>query len=154
MKRLAITSLTAATLALPAAAQDLSEAAAYAADEFRQCATCHVIVDDDGNTIAGKRSKTGPNLYCAFGRAAGTYPDFRYGKDLVAAGEAGLVWDEEHLISYLQDPRAFLQEYLDDSGARSKMTFKVRKDGDMAPEDVAAAFAAYLKETCPTAATN
>ncbi len=143
---LAIASLSAA----PALAEShMSGNAAYAAEEFGQCATCHVIQDDDGTTIAGKRAKTGPNLYCVVGRTAGTYPDFRYGNSIVEAGEEGLVWDEASLIEYLQDPRAFLQAHLDDPKARSKMTFKVRKDGDMAPEEVAAAFAAYLASVCP-----
>lgn len=148
MKRIAATFMTAATLATPAIAQDLSEEAAYAADEFRQCATCHVIANED-ETLYGRRARTGPNLYCVVGRQAGTYDDFRYGDDIVAAGEEGLVWDEEHLVAYLQDPRAFLQDYTGDSGARSKMTYKVRKDGDRSAEDVAHAFATFLAEVCP-----
>ncbi|MDF0600798.1 cytochrome C [Psychromarinibacter sp. C21-152] len=148
MKRIAATCLTASVLAAPALAQDLSEEAAYAADEFRQCATCHVIANED-ETLYGRRARTGPNLYCVIGRQAGSVEDFRYSNSLEEAGEAGLVWDEEHMTSYLQDPRAFLRDYLDDSGARSKMTYKVRKDGDRSPEDVAAAFATFLAEVCP-----
>jgi cytochrome c len=146
--------LLAATLAAgPALAEShLSEDAAYAEAEFRQCATCHVIRDEDGETIAGRNGRTGPNLYCVVGRQAGTAEDYRYGKDLVAAGEAGLTWDEENLTAYLQDPRGFLQDHLGDRGARSKMTFKVRKDGDRSAEAVASAFAAYLAATCPETA--
>lgn len=97
---------------------------------FSQCQSCHVVVDGDGNTLAGKKAKTGPNLYGMFGKQAGSVEGFRYGKSLVAAGEAGLVWDEAQLVAYLADPRAFLQEYLDDDKARSKMSFKVRKEED------------------------
>ncbi len=149
MKLFATTLAAAAITAAPAFAQDLSDEAAYAADEFGQCATCHMVADEDGNTIAGGRARTGPNLYCVVGRQAGTSEDFRYGRHIVEAGEEGLVWDHENLVPYLEDPRAFLRDYLDDKKARSKMTHKVRKDGDKSADEVAAAFAAFLDETCP-----
>ena len=50
------------------------------------------------------------------------------------AGEAGLVWNEALLAEYIQDPRTFLQDRLDDGAARSRMSFKLRKGA----EDVAA----------------
>ncbi|WP_425053963.1 c-type cytochrome [Psychromarinibacter sp. S121] len=150
MKRLANSLLAASLLAAPATAQDLSDEAAYAADSFGQCATCHVIADDSGEVMYGKRGKVGPNLHCVIGRTAGTYDGFRYGKSMEEAGEAGLVWDAENLVTYLQDPKAYLAEFLDDPRARSKMTFKVRADkGEgKSEEEVAAAFAALLAETC------
>jgi len=112
---------------------------------FKQCIACHVVADGDGNVIAGRSAKTGPNLYGMVGRAAGTVEDFRYGKSLVEAGEAGLVWDAEQLVSYLQDPKKFLQTFLDDKKARSKMTFKVRKEED------AQNLAAFLAKHSPAA---
>lgn len=146
-----VTTLTA--LMLPVApvlaGSHLSEMAAYGEAEFKQCATCHVIEDDDGEKIAGRNAKTGPNLYCVVGRQAGTLEGFRFGDDLQAAGEAGLEWTVEEITAYLQDPRGFLRTYLDDPKARSKMTYKVRKDGDLTPEDVSARFAAFLQEVCP-----
>ncbi|MEM7544917.1 MAG: c-type cytochrome [Pseudomonadota bacterium] len=102
----------------------------------KRCKTCHIIADGDNVILKG--GKTGPNLYGIIGRTAGTVEGFRYGDDLVAAGEKGLVWDEEQLAVYIEDPRAFLRTYLDDSKARSKMSFKLRK------EDERAAVAAYL----------
>lgn len=97
--------------------------------EFRKCKSCHQIVSDSGETLV-KGGRTGPNLYGVTGRTAGTAEDFRYGDSIVAAGEAGLVWDEEHFVKYVEDPRGFLQEYLGDNGAKSKMTFKLRKGGE------------------------
>ncbi|KUF09583.1 c-type cytochrome [Pseudoponticoccus marisrubri] len=98
--------------------------------EFNKCKACHMIVADDGTEIV-KGGRTGPNLYGVIGRQAGSVEDFRgYGEDLVAAGEAGLVWDEENLIPYLEDPRSFLQTYLDDNSARSKMSFRLRRGGE------------------------
>jgi len=100
--------------------------------EFGKCRSCHTIESADAVIVKG--GQTGPNLYGVVGRQAGTAEFDRYGDDLVAAGEQGLVWDKASLAEYMEDPRAFLQAYLDDKGARSKMTFKLRKGA----EDVAA----------------
>ena len=96
---------------------------------FNKCKSCHMIVTDAGETIV-KGGKTGPNLYGIAGRTAGTVEDFRYGKSLVQAGEMGVVFDEATFVEYVQDPRKFLQTTLDDSKARSKMSFKLRKGGE------------------------
>jgi cytochrome c len=97
---------------------------------FRQCIACHVVVNDAGETLAGKKAKTGPNLYGIAGRPAGSVEGFKYSKGLQAAGEAGLVWNEEAFAEYVKDPTSFLKEVTGDSGARSNMSFKVRKEGD------------------------
>ena len=97
---------------------------------FKKCKACHMI-ENGGETIY-KGGKTGPNLYGVIGRTAGSYEGFGYGNDLVAAGEKGLVWD-------IEDPKAFLREYLDDGGAKSKMSYKLKKGGD----DVAAYLATH-----------
>ena len=100
--------------------------------EFNKCKACHMIQDEAGTDII-KGGKTGPNLYGVIGRTAGTAEDYKYGADLVKAGEAGLVWDEASLAAYIEDPRSFLREYLDDGSAKSKMTFKMKKNtADMA----------------------
>lgn len=96
---------------------------------FRQCKACHMIVDNDGNEIQ-KGGKTGPNLYGILGRTAGTYDGFRYSKDIQAVGEAGLAWTEAEFVTYVQDPTGYLRDYLDDNSARSKMTYRVRKEED------------------------
>ena len=72
----------------------------------------------------------------------GRSEDYRYGDDLVAAGEAGLVWDEANMAEYLQNPTDFLRTTLDDKKARSKMSFRMRKGG----EDVAAYLATFSPE--------
>lgn len=97
---------------------------------FAKCAACHVVMNEEGETLAGKRAKTGPNLYDIAGKPAASVEDFRYGKDAVAAGEAGLVWTEETFVAYVQDPTGFLREYLDNKRARSKMSFKLRGEED------------------------
>lgn len=128
---------------LPALAQD----AANGETVFqRQCQNCHNVVDDAGEVLAGRPNmRTGPNLYGVIGRQAGTYDGFRYGDDLVAAGaEAGVVWSEEEIISYVQDPRGYLRETLDNKRARSQMAFQVRSESDAA--DVAAYLATFSAE--------
>ena len=129
MKRIVVATIF-GLLAAPAFAEG---DAAAGEKEFNKCKSCHMIVADDGTEIV-KGGKTGPNLYGIMGRTAGTYADFRYGDDLVAAGEAGLVWDAANFAEYVQDPRAFLRTYLDDSKAKSKMSYKLKSGAD----DVAA----------------
>ncbi|MDT8857889.1 c-type cytochrome [Paracoccaceae bacterium Fryx2] len=115
---------------------------------FNQCQTCHVVVDPEGNVLAGRKAITGPNLYGVFGRAAGSYPGFKYGKDMIAAGEKGLVWDEEHFATYVRDPSAFLKDYLDDKKAKGIMAFKLKKTDD--PADLYA-YIASLSPAAPAA---
>ncbi len=125
--------------ALAAAILAASGAAGWAADaangekEFRKCKSCHSIVADDGTEIV-KGGKTGPNLFGVIGRTVGSVEGFRYGDSLEAVGEAGTVWDEANLATYVQDPNAWLKEALGDPKAKSKMTFKLTKGAD----DVAA----------------
>ncbi len=125
-------SLALAALLAVGAAPALAGDAEKGAKAFNQCQTCHVVVNDAGETLAGRNAKTGPNLYGIVGRQAGTVEGFKYGDDLVAAGAKGLVWDEATFVAYVQDPSKFLKEYLDDGGAKGKMTFKVKKEEDAA----------------------
>ena len=129
MNRL-ITAIAFGLLAAPAfASGDVDKGEAG----FKKCKSCHAIAPADGDPIV-KGGKTGPNLYGIIGRTAGTSEGFKYGDDLVAAGAAGLVWDEDNFTAYVTDPKAFLQEYLGSTSAKSKMSFKLKKGG----EDVAA----------------
>lgn len=125
MKRMIATALV-GFLAVPAFAEG---DAAVGEKEFKKCKSCHMIVSDSGDEIV-KGGKIGPNLYGVPGRTAGTYPDFKYGDSVVAAGAAGLVWDAENFEKYVVDPTAFLKEYLDDGSAKSKMTFKLKKKAE------------------------
>lgn len=115
-----------------ALAQDLSGDPDAGEGVFRQCQSCHVVVDDEGNTLAGRRAQVGPNLYGVVGRQAGSVEGFSYSDSMAQAGEAGLHWDEESFIAYVQDPTGFLREYLDDSSARGKMTYRLRGEEDAA----------------------
>ena len=116
--------------------------AAKGEKEFGKCKSCHTIAAADGTVIV-KGGKTGPNLYGVVGRVVGS-TDFRYGASLASLAATGLVWTEEEIVAYSADPKAWVVEKTGDSGAKSSMTFKLRKGG----EDVAA----YLASVAP--ATN
>ena len=132
-RSLAIVAATA--LAAPAFADghaaDLTATGDVAEGEtaFRQCVSCHVVVDDAGETLAGRNAKTGPNLYGIIGGGFGKVEDFRYSDINQAAAEMDLVINEEVFVAYVQDPTAYLREVTGDNG-RSKMTYKVRKEED------------------------
>lgn len=97
----------------------------------RQCVACHVVVNDEGETLAGRNARTGPNLYGVAGRQVGSVEDFRYSDDLVQVGaEDGLGWEwnEERFVSYVQDPTGWLREVLESRRARGKMAYQVRDE--------------------------
>lgn len=121
-----------ALLAAPALAQDAAPTGDAAAGEkvFAKCQTCHDVANEAGEVLAGKGSKTGPNLYGMPGRVAGTYPDFKYGESMVALGATGFKWNEADFVAYVADPTKFLQEKLGDKKAKGKMMFKLPKEED------------------------
>lgn len=90
---------------------------------FKKCKSCHQIG-------AGSKHLIGPILTGVVGRAAATAEGYKYRKDILAASEKGLVWDEAHLLEYLDDPTDFLRRYLDDPKAGSAMSFKLKNEED------------------------
>lgn len=128
--------VAATTLALPVLADghsvDLTASGDVAAGEkaFRQCIACHVVVNDEGETLAGRNGKTGPNLYGIVGHHFGKVEGFRYSDiNQLASDVDGLVVNEEVFVAYVQDPTGYLRDVTGDKG-RSKMTYKVRKEED------------------------
>ena len=131
MKRFALLTV-AAFMAGPAFADGHVTGDAAAGEEAfnRQCVACHVVKNDDGEIIAGRKARTGPNLYGVAGRLIGSVDGFKYGKSIPKLGEAGEMWDEEKFVGYVQDPTKWLRKELDDKRARGKMAFKVKKEDD------------------------
>lgn len=122
--------LAAVLLAGPALAQDAPAGDADAGEkEFNKCKACHSIEGPDDVVVRG--GKVGPNLYGVVGRQAGTVEEFRYSDLMVAAGEAGLNWNEEDFVAYVQDATGFLREYTGESG-NGKMTFRLTDEEDAA----------------------
>ena len=132
MKILSVLTLGLGLAAAPLLADGHASGDAEAGEKvFGKCKACHMIVSED-DTVIMKGGKTGPNLYGLFGRQAGSVEGFKYGKSIVAAGEAGLEWNEEQFVEYVADPKKFLRTTLDDKKAKSKMAFKLKKDDDKA----------------------
>jgi cytochrome c len=123
-----------AVLAAPAFAQDLTPTlgdAANGEEQFnRQCVACHIIADADGNVLAGRNARTGPNQYGLIGSLIGSDEDFNYSDGLVALGERGEIWNEENFVGYVQDPTGWIREKLEDRRARGRMAYQVRSESD------------------------
>ena len=84
---------------------------------FRKCKACHQIGE-------GAVNKTGPHLNDVLGRTAGSIDGFRYSNPMKTAGEEGLIWTEETLANYLENPREFIKG--------TKMAFAgFKKDDDI-----------------------
>ncbi|MCB1463697.1 MAG: c-type cytochrome [Nitratireductor sp.] len=85
---------------------------------FHKCAACHTIGE-------GAKSRVGPQLNDLFGRRAGTIGGFKYSAAMVAAGEGGVVWDEQTLTQFLVKPRDLVKG--------TKMAFAgLKKSADIA----------------------
>ena len=106
---------------------------------FKQCMACHRVGDDAKNGV-------GPVQNNVIGRKAGTVEGFNYSEINKAAGEAGLIWTEENVFAYLEDPNAFLRKFLTEKGKpefadkSTKMAFK------LADEQKRKDVIAYLKK--------
>ncbi|MFN7003476.1 MAG: c-type cytochrome [Roseinatronobacter sp.] len=107
--------------AADAAAEDVQVAsldpALVAAGEtaWRQCRTCHQLGD-------GARNGTGPQLNGIVGAAAGQVDGFRYSPALTEAADAGLVWTEESLDAFLENPAGKIP--------RNRMSFRGVRSAD------------------------
>lgn len=94
----------------------------------RQCTSCHIITDNDGNQLAGRRGRTGPNLFEISARPIASVSGFRYSSSILSLAEADpeRVWSEADFIGYVQDPTGWLRDQLGDRRARAKMAYRVR----------------------------
>lgn len=112
MKRIVMVGLCAVAFVSSArAAGDVSAGAKV----FAQCSACHTVGASAQNSI-------GPVLNGIVGRAAGTYPGYRYSS---AMRKSGLSWDEATLGKYLRAPDKVLPG--------TKMVFPgVASDDDLA----------------------
>ncbi|WP_170382187.1 c-type cytochrome [Ruegeria atlantica] len=114
---------------------------------FNRCSSCHAIIKDGEFLVKG--GITGPNLYGVVGRVAGSESDYRFGSerlpigmftdDMIRAGDEGLIWTEDNIAAYSQDPIGFIREYLNDETARPNMSVKLKKGA----EDIAAYLATF-----------
>ncbi|MBW0157390.1 c-type cytochrome [Sedimentimonas flavescens] len=94
---------------------------------FKKCKACHKVGE-------GAKHATGPSLNGVVGRKAGGADGFKYSPAMIAAGDAGMVWDHETIGAYLKDPKGFVP--------KNKMSFAGLKK-----EDDIAAVLAYIEAT-------
>jgi cytochrome c len=96
------------------------------AEVFKKCRACHDLGPDAKN-------KVGPLLNGIIGRKAGTIEGFAYSDANKTAGGGGLVWTEDVLFKYLENPLTFMKG--------TKMAFAGLKDGQDRKDLIA-----YLKK--------
>jgi cytochrome c len=97
-----------AAFALAAIAGGIVTAPALAQDAdagkkvFAKCRACH--------DAEAEKNKVGPHLVGVIGRTAGGLDSFqsKYSKAMKEAGAGGLVWDEEKIEEYLENPKEFI----------------------------------------------
>lgn len=65
---------------------------------YDRCLACHAI----------DRDRTGPRHAKLFGRRAGSVPGFPYSAAMKRAGEAGLVWNDQTLDKFVENPTGFI----------------------------------------------
>ncbi len=135
--------LTAAALAIWSTAAFAQAGKAEDGEQvFKKCMACHRVGPEAKNLI-------GPNLNGVIGRAAGTAEGFAYSELNKASGTNGLVWTEDLIFKYLEDPTPFLKGFLTSKGKEdlasgaTKMVFKLPDEQDR--KDVIA----YLKTFSP-----
>jgi cytochrome c2 len=132
MKRRTVQACLAATLAAAVAlcAPGLAAAQEGNADDgaevFKKCRACHDVGPD-------ARNKVGPVLNDIIGRHAGTIEGFAYSEANKSAGGKGLVWTEDVLLKYLENPLTFMPG--------TKMAFAGLKDAQDRKDLIA-----YLKK--------
>ena len=82
---------------------------------FKKCKSCHEVGE-------GAKNRVGPQLNGVFGRTAGTVPDVKYSNNMIRMGNDGLIWTEQTLDAYLENPKALV--------SRTRMSFRGLKDAD------------------------
>ena len=108
---LSMLAASALLLAMPASAQEGK--VEDGAEVFKKCRACHDVGE-------GAKNKVGPLLNDIVGRHAGSIDGFNYSDANKAAGAKGLVWTDDVLFKYLENPLTFMQG--------TKMAFAGLKD--------------------------
>ena len=96
-------------VATPAVAQNVENGEQI----FRKCRACHQVGD-------GAKNFVGPVLNNIMNRPAGSVEGYNYSAANKEAGQKGLVWTEENLFRYLENPAVFMP--------KTKMAFAGLKD--------------------------
>jgi cytochrome c len=70
---------------------------------FKKCKICHQVGD-------GAKNQVGPQLNGIVGRKAASIEGFNYSPAMKAAGEKGLMWTDENLHKYTENPKDFVPQ--------------------------------------------
>ena len=82
---------------------------------FKKCQSCHQIGE-------GAKNRLGPQLNNIFGRTAGELPGIKYSKAMIKAGEEGLVWNNETLNTFIENPKGLVP--------KTRMSFRGLKNDE------------------------
>ncbi len=82
---------------------------------FKKCQSCHQVGE-------GAKNRVGPHLNGIFSRKAGSDPTAKYSKGMIRAGDDGLVWTNETLDAFIENPRALV--------SKTRMSFRGIKGTD------------------------
>lgn len=106
---------------------------------YKRCMACHQVGETAKNRI-------GPILNDVFGRKAGGVEGFRYSGLNKSAGEAGLVWDKDNIVAYLENPNNFLKDFLKEAGKADQAKGATRMAFRLANEQQRRDVVAYLMQ--------
>lgn len=101
---------------------------------FKKCKSCHQIGE-------GAKHRVGPHLNGVFGRPAGSMEGAKYSKSMIRAGDDGLIWTDETLDAYIENPKALVSKTrmsfrgIDDAGERADLLEYLRAFSDN-PADI------------------
>ncbi len=94
--------------------EDMEKLLKAGAKSFNKCKICH--------SLEAGQNKLGPHLHDLFGRKAGSVEGYSYSD---AMKESGLVWEDDTLTAYLENPKKVVP--------KGKMAFAgIRKESEMA----------------------
>lgn len=148
MKR-ALLATAAFLFSTPVSAEKPSGDPEAGATQFdRNCIACHVVMDEEGEVLAGRNARIGPNLFGILGAQPGARPDFSHSDALIQYGETGALWVEENTVAFIQDPTGYLRTALNNPQARSTMAHQLRNED--AARDVVAFLAQFAGDSTST----
>lgn len=82
-----------------ATAQEVTGDAEAGERVFNKCQACHVVEQE--------QNRVGPHLNGVIGREAGAVEGYSYSPALQKLADEGVVWDQEALSAYLENPREY-----------------------------------------------
>ncbi len=101
MVRLFGAALVAAVVGAGLSAAHAAGDPAKGAKVYRKCKACHELTKE--------KNKVGPHLVKIVNRPAARVEGFKYSKALKDAAANGLVWTEENLDKWLENPKKFIK---------------------------------------------